>query len=92
MIYLSERERQTLAKAPTKTFIVTYTFGKEIRSIEVEGKSCGAIPLADEVSVFSVYNETGVESFVCDFGNFISVVEKKGRPRKRTALLKIVSD
>lgn len=92
MIYLTERERQTLAKAPSKIFVVTYSFGKEIKSIEAKGKSCGAIPLADEVSVFAVYDESGVESFVCDFDNFISVIEKKGRPRKSTATLKIVSD
>lgn len=85
MIFLSERERQMLAKSPTKTYIVTYTFGKEIKSIEVEGKSCGAIPLADEVSVFSVYNELGIESFVCDFSNFISVIEKPLRRKSKSS-------
>lgn len=78
MIFLSEKERQILAKAPIKTYIVTYSHGKTIVDKIVFGKSCGAIPLADDVSVFAVYDETGVESFVCDFGNFISVVEKSG--------------
>jgi len=92
MIFLSEKERTILSKAPNKKFIVTYTFGKEIKSVEIVGKSCGAIPLADEVSVFAVYDETGVESFVCDFSNFISVVEKKGRLPKKAAPFKIVRD
>lgn len=92
MIFLTEKERTLLTKAPLKKFIVTYSFGKEIKSIEIIGKSCGAIPLADEVSVFAVYDESGVESFVCDFSNFISVVEKKGRLPKKTAPLKIVRD
>lgn len=92
MIFLTEKERTLLTKAPLKKFIVTYTFGKEIKSVEIIGKSCGAIPLADEVSVFAVYDESGVESFVCDFSNFISVVEKKGRLPKKAAPLKIVRD
>lgn len=86
MIYLSEKERQILAKAPTKIFVVTYSFAKDIKTIEVKGKSCGAIPLADEVSIFAVYDETGVESFVCDFDNFISVVEKSSSRSLRSKL------
>jgi hypothetical protein len=84
MIYLTERERQTLAKVPVKIFIVTYSFAKEIKTIEIKGKSCGAVPLAEEVSVFAVYDENGVESFVCDFENFISVVEKSSSKSVRS--------
>lgn len=85
MIFLSERERNMLAKAPLKTYVVTFSFGKETRTVEVQGKSCGAIPLADEVSVFAVYNEVGIESFVCDFGNFISVIEKPSRRNRASS-------
>ena len=83
MIYLSEKERLVLSKAPNRSYIVTYSFGKEIKSVTVTGKACGAIPLADEVSVFSVYDEHGIENFVCDFGNFISVVEKSSSKQSR---------
>lgn len=85
MIYLTDKEKQTLSKAPKKAYIVTYSHGKTIIDKIVFGKSCGAIPLADDVSVFAIYDETGVESFVCDFSNFISVVEKSaGKLSRKT--------
>lgn len=86
MIYLTEKERMLLTKAPTRTYIITYSFGKETKSITVTGKACGAIPLADEVSVFSVYDENGIENFVCDFENFISIVEKSSSKSLRSKL------
>lgn len=76
MIYLTEKERQTLTKAPTKVFIVTYQHGKELKTQIVSGKSCGVVVLSEEVSIFAVYDESGIESFVCDFDSFVSVLEK----------------
>lgn len=82
MIFLTEKERTLLTKAPNKKYIVTFQSGKALIEKVVTGKACGVIPLADEVSVFAVYDESGVESFVCDFSNFVSVIEKPARCRK----------
>ena len=88
MIFLTEKERILLSKAPNKKYIVTFQSGKTLIEKIVTGKACGVIPLADEVSVFAVYDETGVESFVCDFSNFVSVIEKPARCKKvRLSLL-----
>lgn len=75
-MFLTEKEKNILKASPRKQFIVTYQLGKEIVNQIVFGKACGVMPLADEVSVFCVYDENGIESFACDFGNFITVVEK----------------
>ena len=84
MIFLTEKEKMTLTKAKVRTYAVTYQFGKETRIVSVEGKACGVIPLADEVSVFAVYDEAGIENFVCDFESFISVVEKSSCKSSRS--------
>ena len=76
MIFLTEKERGILSKAPDKTYLVTYSYSKEMVTALVVGKACGVVPLADEVSIFAIYDEHGIERFVCDFSNFISVVEK----------------
>lgn len=82
MIFLTEKERTLLIRAPNKKYIVTFQSGKALIEKVVTGKACGVIPLADEVSVFAVYDESGVESFVCDFSNFVSVIEKPVRCKK----------
>ena len=84
MIFLTEKERQTLSKAQVRTYLVTYQFGKETQKVYVKGKACGVIPLADEVSVFTIYDEVGIENFVCDFESFISVVELSSSKSSRS--------
>jgi len=76
MIYLTDKEKLVLAKAPRKQFIVTYAQGKEMKTQLVFGRACGVVVLSDEVSIFAVYDESGIESFVCDFESFVSVLEK----------------
>lgn len=76
MIYLTEKERAILAKAPRKQFMVTYAQGKEMKTQLVFGRACGVVVLSDEVSIFAVYDESGIEAFVCDFSAFVSVLEK----------------
>lgn len=83
MIFLTEKEKQTLSKVKERIYLVTYQFGKETKTVYVRGKACGVIPLADEVSVFTVYDEMGIENFVCDFESFISVVEKSSSKYSR---------
>ena len=83
MIFLTEKEKLTLSKVKERIYFVTYQFGKETKTVYVRGKACGVIPLADEVSVFTVYDEMGIENFVCDFESFISVVEKSSSKSSR---------
>lgn len=83
MMFLTEKEKILLAKSANRTYIVTYQFGKELRTQLVIGKACGVMPISDDVSMFSIYDENGIESFACDFDSFISVVEKtSGRLRR----------
>ena len=89
MIYLTDKEKAVLAKVEKKQFIVTYGTGKEVKTQLVFGKSCGVVVLSDEVCIFAVYDEQGIESFVCDFESFLSVMEKssgKLRRRKKACL------
>jgi len=84
-MFLSDREKAFLSKQPDRTYIVTYQFGKELKTQIVVGKSCGIMPVSEDVSMFVIYNEAGIEHFACDFESFISVVEKScGKLRRRS--------
>ena len=84
-MFLTEKEKAFLLKQPDRTYIVTYQFGKELKTQIVVGKSCGIMPVSEDVSMFVVYNESGIENFACDFESFISVVEKScGKLRRRS--------
>ncbi len=85
-MFLTDKEKAFLSKQPDRTYIVTYQFGKELKTQIVVGKSCGIMPVSEDVSMFVVYNESGIENFACDFDSFISVVEKScGKLRRRNA-------
>ena len=83
MMFLTEKEKILLAKSANRTYIVTYQFGKELRTQLVIGKACGVMPISDDVSMFAIYDENGIESFACDFESFISVVEKSSGKLRR---------
>jgi len=83
-MFLSDKEKVFLAKQPDRSYVVTYQFGKELKTQIVVGKSCGIMPVSEDVSMFVIYNEAGIEHFACDFESFISVVEKScGKLRRR---------
>jgi hypothetical protein len=89
MIYLTDKEKLILSKVEKKQFIVTYGLGKDIKTQLVFGKSCGVVVLSEDVCIFAVYDEQGIEAFVCDFESFLSVMEKssgKLRQRKKASL------
>lgn len=76
MMFLTEKEKTLLSKSRNRTYIVTYQFGKELKTQIVIGKACGVMPISEDVSMFCVYDENGIESFACDFDSFLTVVEK----------------
>ena len=83
MMFLTEKEKVLLSKQPNRTYVVTYQFGKELKTQIVVGKACGVMPVSEDVSMFCVYDENGIESFACDFDSFLTVVEKaSGRLRR----------
>ena len=49
MMFLTEKEKILLAKSANRTYIVTYQFGKELRTQLVIGKACGVMPISDDV-------------------------------------------
>ena len=45
MMFLTEKEKVLLSKQPNRTYVVTYQFGKDLKTQIVVGKACGVMPV-----------------------------------------------